>query len=164
VPGPPVQIAYAVDDVVAAAAGWAPVGVGPFFVREHIDVYNVRVRGEASVFDHSSAYGQWGSMMIELICQHDPGADPIVPHAGLHHVAHMVDDFAAEHQGLIDDGHAEVLYAETSRGMPFAMHDGGRARGHLIEIYEGTAELRRFYDMVRDASIGWTGADPIRHL
>jgi len=57
-----------------------------------------------------------------------------------------------------------VLYAETSTGMPFAFHDGLDERGHLIEIYERTAALERFYDMVRDAAIGWDGADPVRSL
>ena len=48
--------------------------------------------------------------------------------------------------------------------MPFAFHDGLDERGHLIEIYERTTALERFYDMVRDAAAGWDGADPVRRL
>ena len=48
--------------------------------------------------------------------------------------------------------------------MSFALHDGHAEHGHLIEIYERTAPLGRFYDMVRDAASGWNGADPIRVL
>jgi hypothetical protein len=163
--GAPVQIAYAVDDVERAAVAWAARGAGPFFVRGHIEVTNVRIRGRASSFDHSSAYGQWGELMVELIHQHDGGVDdPIVGLAGIHHVAHFVDDFRAAATGLTDSGHGEVLYAETTTGMPFAFHDGGVERGHLIEIYEQTAPLARFYEMVRAASLGWNGADPVRHL
>jgi hypothetical protein len=162
--GAPVQIAYAVDDVDRAAASWVARGAGPFFVREHIEVTNVRIRGRAARFDHSSAYGQWGDLMVELIHQHDGGDDPVVGTAGIHHVAHFVDDFAAAAAHLADGGHDEILYAETVTGMPFAFHDGGHERGHLIEIYERTAPLARFYDMVRDAAAGWTGADPVRRL
>jgi hypothetical protein len=162
--GAPVQIAYAVDDVDRAAASWAERGVGPFFVREHIEVTNVRIRGRAARFDHSSAYGQWGDLMVELIHQHDGGDDPIVGTAGIHHVAHFVDDFATAAAHLTGGGHGEILYAETVTGMPFAFHDGGRERGHLIEIYERTVPLARFYEMVRDAAAGWTGADPVRRL
>lgn len=162
--GGPVQIAYAVDDVAAAAAGWTARGVGPFFVREHIEVTNVRIRGRSASFDHSSAFAQWGHVMIELIQQHGGGSDPIVTGSGIHHVAHFVDDFAVATVQLTAAGHAEVLSAETATGMPFAFHDGGDELGHLVEIYERTASLGRFYEMVRDAAVGWTGDDPLRHL
>jgi hypothetical protein len=162
--GAPVQIAYAVDDVDRAAASWAARGVGPFFVRKHIELTEVRVHGQASSFDHSSAYGQWGELMVELIHQHDGGDDPVVGTAGIHHIAHFVDDFSDAAARLTAAGHREVLYAETATGMPFAFHDGGVERGHLIEIYERTAPLARFYEMVRAASVGWNGDDPVRHL
>lgn len=161
----PVQMAYAVDDVREAAVGWAPIGAGPFFVMDHIELGATRINGVEATFDHSSAYGWWGDVMFELICQHDtPGSDRIVGSGGLHHVAHFVDDLDAVSSALIRDGHAEVLRAETSGGMGFAFHDGGVSRGHLIEVYEGVPRLRAFYDMVREASIGWDGTDPVRTL
>ena len=162
--GGPVQIAYAVSDVDDAARQWVARGVGPFFVLDHIEVHNVRVFGEPGTFDHSSAYAQWGSLMVELICQHDGGSNPIVPSSGVHHMAHFVDDFATAGEALVGQGAAEALYAETSAGMPFALHDARSALGHFIEIYEHTERLSRFYLMVRDASVGWSGADPIRRL
>lgn len=162
--GGPVQIAYAVDDVTGAAETWVRRGVGPFFVRDHIELTNARVRGRDDVFDHSSAFAQWGGVMIELIHQHEGSAERIVGSSGLHHVAHFVDDFAEASAMLSDSGRPEVLSAETGTGLPFAFHDGLDERGHLIEIYERTPALARFYDMVRDAADGWDGADPIRRL
>ena len=42
--GPPVQIAYAVNDAHQAADQWAKdFGAGPFFIAEHIPVTNVTV-------------------------------------------------------------------------------------------------------------------------
>ena len=162
--GDPVQLAYAVDDVVAAARRWSARGVGPFFVIEHIAVHHARVNGTASTFDHSSAYAQWGPLMVELICQHDDGAERIVESSGLHHVASFVDDFASASARLRAAGHAEVFYGETGAGMPFAFHDALAERGHLIEIYERTDRLGRFYDMVHEAASEWDGTDPIRML
>ncbi len=91
--GPPVQLAYATDDVTAAARRWVERGVGPFFVLEHIALNDVEIDGEPAVFDHSSAYAWWGSVMVELIHQHEPGSDPVVGTSGIHHVASFVDDF-----------------------------------------------------------------------
>jgi methylmalonyl-CoA/ethylmalonyl-CoA epimerase len=164
----PTRLVYAVDDVREAAAGWAPVGIGPFFIVDHIELLDVRVNGEEATFDHSRASGWWGDVMFELICQHDLRADaaPIVGTSGLHHVAHSVNNFEATSAGLATDGHAEVLSARTTAGGGggFALHDGGSARGHLIGIYEATPALRDFSDMVRGASIGWDGSDPVRSL
>ncbi len=160
----PVQIAYAVDDVHRAARRWSNRGIGPFFVREHIEVVDVRARGVAATFDHSSAYAWWGSVMVELICQHDGGAEPFVPTSGLHHVAHFVDDVAATTAMLTASGAPEALYAQTTAGMPFAMHDARAELGHYIEIYEPTPRLRAFYDMVHTAAQDWSGDDPIRIL
>lgn len=162
--GAPVQIAYAVDDVVLAAQRWVARGVGPFFVIEHIQLRNVRVRGVSGTFDHSSAYAQWGPLMVELICQHDGGQNPLVSTTGVHHIAHFVDDFTAAGAALTARGDTEAMYAETGSGMPFAFHDALTNCGHLIEIYERNGRLSRFYEMVRDASAGWAGNDPIRRL
>ncbi len=160
--GGPVQIAYAVEDVVRAASEWIDRGVGPFFVREHIEVVNARIRGRAAAFDHSSAFAQWGDVMVELIHQHDGGDDAIVGSSGIHHVAHFVENFDVATSQLASSGRAEVLYGETATGMSFAFHDGGTEFGHLIEIYERTPSLERFYGLVRDVASTWDGSDPIR--
>ena len=162
--GAPVQIAYATNDVRSAAQQWAARGVGPFYVIEHIALTDVRVDDAPATFDHSSAYGQWGSVMVELIQQHDPGPDPVVPASGLHHVASFVDDFEQASAKLIADGFPCRLRASTSGGQSFAFHDARGTLGHLIEIYEQTDRLAGFYAMVREASISWDGQHPIRTL
>lgn len=162
--GGPVQIAYAVDDVIGAAMRWTSAGVGPFFVVEHIALDDVRVDGRPGSFDHSSAFAQWGAVMVELICQHDGGDEPIVPSCGLHHVAHFVDDFTAAGEWLTAQHLPETLRAQTSTGMPFAFHDARATRGHYIEIYERTEHLVGFYELVRQSAAGWDGTDPVRHL
>ncbi len=161
----PRQIAYAVTDIRVAAAQWVHRGAGPFFTNDHIEVRNARLFGESGVFDHSSAYGQWGDVMIELICQHNPGPKPVVGTSGLHHLAFFVDDIALAAEHLEASGYPEALYGEAGSAlsaMPFAMFDARKELGHLIEIYPSTDRLKAFYAMVKDAAHGWNGANPIR--
>lgn len=166
--GPPVQIAYAVTDVREAASRWAfERGVGPFFVIERIPVTDVLYRGTPAVFDHSSAYGHWGGLMVELICDHSVGPSPVSDVVGpggqgLHHVAHVVADFGAATSALEVAGYEQALYANTEAGLAFAFHDATTALGHMIEVYEGTPRLRAFYAMVAAAAANWDGSDPVR--
>ena len=72
--GPPKQIAYAVPDAFEAAKKWVEdFGAGPFFISEHIPVTEVLYRGTPATFDHTSAYGQWGDIMVELVQDHGTG-------------------------------------------------------------------------------------------
>jgi catechol 2,3-dioxygenase-like lactoylglutathione lyase family enzyme len=146
--GPPVQIAYSVADVDDASRLWQEqFGAGPFVIRRHIELGAVRVSGQPGSFDHSSAYGQWGDVMVELVQQHTPvlGAPQ-----GIHHCAYFVEDMDAAQRSLIDAGFAEVLWAQVSGSTTtFAFHDATSVLGHLIEIYEGTPRLREFYAHIR---------------
>jgi len=50
-------------------------------------------------------------------------------------------------------GFGEILYAETSSGLPFAMHDARKLFGHFVEIYKPNEELTSFYRMVEESSL-----------
>jgi Glyoxalase/Bleomycin resistance protein/Dioxygenase superfamily len=160
--GPPVQIAYLVEDVREAASRWTQVhGAGPFFVLDHIAVQNVSHFGEPSAFDHSSAYGQWGSIMVELVCDH---GGLFAGHRGVHHLAHFATDLVTARQWCTDHAMPEAMYAETGRGMPFVFHDARATTGHYLELYEPDPGILAFYKMVADASMNWDGADPVRTI
>lgn len=159
----PVQIAYAVDDVIAAAEAWVERGAGPFFVRRHIEVSASRMHGEPAAFDHSSAYGQFGDVMVELLCEHHPVTERVGPTTGVHHMAFFVDDVPTAQAVLVDHGWPEALYAEAGT-TAFALHDATAELGHLVEIYAESDALRSFYAMVSQASADWEGSDPVRVL
>lgn len=167
--GAPVQIAYAVEDAAAAAERWArELGAGPFFLAEHIPVTDVVYRGSKSVFDHTSAYGQWGDIMVELVQDH--GTTPSVVRerfstgeSGLHHMAFFVEDLGSATKGLIDQG-VELAMSACAGETRFHFHDALRQLGHFVELYEATDNLVAFYRQVRVASIGWDGADPVRRV
>lgn len=174
-----VQIAYLVGDVRAAAlAHHAAFGSGPYFVADHIELAEVTHRGLPAVFDHSSAYGQWGQVMVEFVCVHaaEPSglaqavsgstarpAAPGSPLGPIHHVARFVEDVDGEAEHLDSCGFAQVMAARTGSGQLFAFHDGG-PMGHLLEIYRPTAGLLGFYRRVADAAAGWAGDDVIRPM
>lgn len=166
----PVQIAYAVSDLDTAVADFVRrLGAGPFFVLEHIELSAVRYRGEPGVFDHSSAYGQWGEVMLELVRDHTPGPSPVKDvlgprRSGLHHLAFLVDDLASTLEQLAAEGWPEAMWAKTATGVEFAFADATADLGHMLEVYEPSADLLGFYAMVKDASRDWDGREPSRRL
>lgn len=160
--GRPSQVAYAVDDLERAAARFAErTGAGPFFVVEHIALADVRRLDGLPHFDHSSAYGQWGEVMVELVHEHTP---PITAPPGLHHVACLVADLPAAVAACTAAGWGEVLRARTTGGLEFSFCDARHELGHLVELYEPSARLLEFYAMVAAAATEWDGARPVRRL
>ena len=164
-----VQIAYAVDDVRTAARRMAAdLGAGPFFVRRHPPLASAEHAGSPAVFDHSSAYGQWGALQIELVQVHaaEPAtlAAAVDPGSGLHHVAMFAESIEAEQSRLEQCGFPCVLDAVTDGGVRFAFHDARHSLGHLLEIYEPSPGIARFYEMVRTSARAWDGSDPVREL
>jgi hypothetical protein len=62
---------YVVDDLDAAVAGAvARSGAGPFYVAEHMEFEAVTFHGQPAMFDHSSAFGQWGPIRVKLTLIH----------------------------------------------------------------------------------------------
>ena len=67
-----IQNAYYVPDLEAGIARFHALwGVGPFFLRRHIQLENVTYRGSPSELDISAAHTQSGDLMIELVIQHN---------------------------------------------------------------------------------------------
>ena len=165
-----VQVAYAVEDVrVGAALHASRFGAGPFFVLEHIEIQAVEHRGEPGVFDHSSAYGQSGDVMVELVCLHRVEPASLRQQlqqrgGGIHHLAYFVDDLDREASRLVGLGYPQAMLATTASGVRFAFHDAVAELGHLWEIYQPSERLIDFYAMVAQAADGWDGSDPVREL
>ena len=166
---PVVQVAYYVTDPEEAARTWAAEkGAGPFFLRRHIPVTDVTYRGQPSSFDHTSAYGWWGDVMIELFTQHDDAPSAARERyaqgqQGLHHLACYVDDIQAalsrvEAAGLV------VAQTAWAGATCFAFVDDVARNGHYWELYEGNERLRGFYGFIREAHETWDGVDPVREL
>jgi hypothetical protein len=166
------QLAYKVNDLEAAInAHHRRFGSGPFFVARHIALASSQHRGIERPFDHSSAYGQWGAVMVELVVQHND--EPSALHEmfawgsemeGLHHAALLVDDLARAIARFGSEGAPLVQLSVTQGGTAFAFVDTLQPLGHMLELYEPTPQLTKFYAMVEEAAQGWDGTDLIREL
>jgi hypothetical protein len=156
------QLAFAVDDVRAAAQSHhVTFGSGPFFVVDHVALQTVSHRGAPAHFDHSSAYGQWGSVMVELIAVHSCQPTSLrntMPTTGLHHSAHMVSDIDV---AVASVGATIELDAVTASGLRFVMCTPADNQGHLIELYSPSQRLLQWYATVANAAIDWDGSDVV---
>lgn len=165
---PAVQVAFFVTDIRAAARRMhATFGAGPFFVIDRIQLARGEHRGRDCPFVHSSAYGQWGAVMMELVQQDSDGSSPFrdmfAPgEEGLHHIATFVPDVRAAIDEYAAQGMPLAAIAETLTGTEFAFIDATNTMGHMIEIYVPTPSLLGFYDFVRAAAQNWDGRDPVR--
>ena len=102
------------------------------------------------MFDHSSAYGQWGDVMVELVHEHTP---PLVAvGSGIHHLAFMVPVLDDAMAWCTQQGWPELLLATTASGSRFAFMDARDELGHLVELYEPSERLLAFYAKVADAA------------
>ena len=149
--GHPVQIAYAVPsamDLRSAAADFRTrTGAGPFHIVERIQLESALIEGVPASFDHSSAYGQWGSVMVELVQEHT--APLIGRSTGIHHLAFIVESLEVAIGSCRASGWPVLLNAETVGGLRFVFCDARETLGHLIELYEPTPTLTAFYDHIR---------------
>lgn len=169
--GPPMQLGFVVPDLTAAIRHWVSLGVGPFFLLEHIAFDECRYQGRPAKFDLSVAVGQWGAVQVELIRQHD--AVPSIytefdgsRAGGLQHVGVMTDSVAADLKRLGRLGIEAVQSGSTANGIRFAYVNtdalpGGHPGG-MIELIERGPAIDGFFRLVRESSVGWDGSDPVR--
>lgn len=163
------QVAYFCADVRAAAlAHRRQFGSGPFYVADHIPLAASQYRGIERPFDHSSAYGQWGDLMIEFVQQNNSGPSALhdlYPEGsgrwGLHHVALFVDDVEGDVARLAAAGFPLAQRSVMQDGFVFAFVDTSAAYGHMIELYAPVPALTAFYAMVAEAARNWHGNDDL---
>lgn len=161
------QVAYFCADVrQAARAHHAAFGSGPFFVADNIPLARAVHRGVERVVDHSSAYGQWGEVMVEFVQQNNPGPSPfhdMYPEGsgryGLHHVALFVDDVDAALADFAARGCPAALRAEMNDGFVFAFADTTATLGHMTELYAPVPTLTGFYALVAQAAKDYAGGE-----
>ncbi|RGP41744.1 hypothetical protein BPTFM16_02052 [Altererythrobacter insulae] len=166
------QLAWFVPDIEAAAYEHHKLfGSGPFFTFSHVPLEWSEHRGQRVHHDHSSAYGQWGDVMVEFVTQHgtDPSAfhdmfEPGSTNRALHHMAIWVESLE---QAIADFSAQDISLVQLSKvasGTRYAFVDARKTMGHMLELYEPTEQLTDFYQMVRQASKDWDGSEPVRKL
>jgi hypothetical protein len=159
------QEAYYVRSIDEAAQKWAKAfGAGPFFMVRHHHCEEFTYRGTAVEADVSYAFGYLGDRMIQFIEQHDD--KPSIyrdmykdGEEGFHHVAYLVDDFAAERQRWLDLGYelATELYADEVNAGYF---DTRSLNGGFTEIHGDPGHILGMFHIWKRAHQEWDGTTP----
>ncbi len=146
------QVAYYVEDAEAAAIKMRQqFGCGPFHLSREIPLEWALYNDTSIEFVHTSAYGQWGDIMVELV-QLNSQKFPLFNAFGIHHMATMVNDLEKAYLHYNDMGFPVSLKAMTTTGTEFAFLDARPVMGHLIEVYERSDALLGFYEYIRRAA------------
>jgi methylmalonyl-CoA/ethylmalonyl-CoA epimerase len=168
--GPVMQMAFVPKDFDAALTYWTQVmGVGPFFLMENIKLEDMRYLGQPTDCVFSLALAYWGDMQIELIRPENDApsiyrGDFGIGGETLHHTCILTNDMAKARalsdaagakilvEGKVgDDGH--VIYVDTGNGP-----------GSIVEILQPSSGSDGLFAMIKAASVGWDGSDPVRKL
>lgn len=165
-----IQNAYHVADLDDAIVRWHRLwGIGPFLVRRHIALPEVRYRGRSARLDISAAYVQCGSIMVELVMQHDDEPSAFreafsARQEGFHHVAVVPDDYDRLIESYAQQGFEVVTELRTASGRGAAYIDTRRMLGHMVEVYWPSAGLVALYREVDEAAKRWDGRQLVVEL
>ena len=162
------HIGYVVEDLETGVA-WAveTLGAGPFLAIEHMRFDEVTYLDAPAAFDHSSAFGSWGPILVQRTVVHDARPDGLRraldgDGAGIGHVAWLADSLEQETQRLETAGLRRFHTGRT--GPASAAWFNGPGLGHHVEVLQRSEPLLAFYARVRAAAQDWDGSDPIRHV
>jgi hypothetical protein len=164
-----IQSAWIVRDLSEAMDHWTRTyGVGPFFMIPHAKIDGLRYRGQPSTMDYSGALAFQGTMMIELIEQHDDSPS-VYNEAGnradqfFHHICGLTSDFDRLRGEFLE--REAVAAMEGSFGQTrFAYFDTVASIGCMTELVEDTDDIRAIFKLVKDANKDWDGKDPVRQI
>lgn len=162
------QNAFVVDDLEAAIHQWSrKLGVGPFYVFEHIQFDPIFFRGAPSDVDITAAIAYWGDMQIELIVQHNQAASIYKEFKdrggrGLQHMGVMTDDLDAHLAQLKSLDIEPVQHGQVAGGgARFAYVSSDFMPGTMIELIEAGAGILGYFKLMKDAAAAWDGKNAI---
>ena len=163
---PIAHVGYVVECLAEAVQRWSVMlGAGPFYALENVAFDEVSHAGDDVVFEHSTAFGQWGAVPVELweIHRLKPAGvlgPRFAPLNQLNHFSYVVDDVAAESARLEEVGFPAILSARMG-SVHERIHDAPQL-GHVIEVQQDGEVPRRFFDGLVRASRDWDGRRPLR--
>jgi methylmalonyl-CoA/ethylmalonyl-CoA epimerase len=165
--GPVMQIAFVPKDFDAAVRYWTEnMGVGPFFLMENIQLGDMRYLGEPSDCVFSIAIAYWGDMQIELIRQ-DNNAPSIYrgqEGGALHHTCVLTDDIENARRIAEESGATILVEGKVAPDGAVIYVDTGGGPGSIVEILQMSSGSEGLFAMIKAASVGWDGSDPLRKL
>ncbi|HSV18360.1 MAG TPA: VOC family protein [Casimicrobiaceae bacterium] len=166
------QAGYVVRDIEASMAYWSDVlGVGPWFYNPRVPIRNYRYRGEAHEVHNSVALANSGPLQVELIQTRNDAPSMYrdfmrAGNLGLQHVAYWTERFDDDMDRLTAQGFKVAMSGEVGERGRFVYFDpvahDGLHPGTVIELSEVAGPKGKLFRMIREASEGWDGRDPVR--
>lgn len=162
------QAGYVVDDIEAAMDHWSrKLGVGPFFYNERVPIKNYTYRGTRYEPHNSVALANSGPLQIELIQTRNDVPSMYrdfkqAGHRGLQHVAYWTDNYDEDLARATAQGFTPVMGGEVGERGRFIYFDTEYHPGTVIELSEVTGPKGTMFRLIREASQGWDGTDPVR--
>ena len=165
--GPVMQIAFVPADFDAAIVHWTGVmGVGPFFLIENIALEGMRYLGNPSDCIFTIALAYWGDIQVELIRQENdaPSIYQGCEGGALHHTCVLTDDIEAARSIAEAAGASVLVEAKVGEDGAVLYVDTGGGPRSIVEILQPASGSDALFAMIKDASVGWDGSDPVRRL
>lgn len=166
------QAAYVVPDIEVAMDYWSSVlGVGPWFYNPKVPIENYTYRGQRHDVHNSVALANSGPLQMELIQMRSDTPSMYrdfvqAGHQGLQHVAYWTEDFDADLARLEGQGFKVMMSGEVGVKGRFVYFEEkahpGLHPGTVIELSEVAGPKGTMFKMIREASEGWDGSDPVR--
>ena len=168
--GPIMQMAYVPADFDAAHEFWTKtMGVGPFFFIPDSGLENMRYMGEPTEASFGLALAYWGDIQIELIKLNNDAPSMYKQwlddgKEGVQHVCALTDDFSSAMAVCKQKELTAIHEADVPGGGKVAYVDTKGGDGTVLEILQPAPGAQQLFDMMKQASIGWDGSDPLRVL
>ncbi|HYD65439.1 VOC family protein [Azospirillum sp.] len=162
------QAGYVVTDIEAAMDYWSSkLGIGPWFYNERVPIRNYTYRGERYEVHNSVALANSGPLQMELIQTRNDAPSMYrdflrAGRTGLQHVAYWTQDYDADLARLTEQGFTPVMSGEVGERGRFVYFDTEYHPGTVIELSEVAGPKGKMFDLIREASQGWDGRDPVR--
>jgi hypothetical protein len=162
------QNGYVVNDVEAAMRYWSEtLGVGPFFYAPRVPVKNFHYRGAPQPIEVSVALANSGPLQIELVQQRNDVPSMYkafldAGHTGLQHIAYWTESFDQDIVRLTAQGLKVAMTGEVGERGRYAYFDTEFHPGSVIELSEVAGPKGKLFRLIREASEGWNGNDPVR--
>lgn len=162
------HISYVVSDIEKAANYWSStLGAGPFYIIENINFDKVTHYDKPCTFDHSAAFGNFGSIIIELQQMHNiapqslkelliPGPLPVI-----NHVAYISPEPEEDSAMLAAKGFELFLYAKFGE-VEVRFHNTREILGQPIEIHRKCKFIDDFFNHIARAARDWDGKNILR--
>jgi len=168
------QTALIVPDIDEAITHYVNLlGIGPWTMIRHFPPIRQKYRGGATDLDVSIATAYSGSMMMEIIQQHNDTqsvfTDTIAERGyGLHHYAVTTDKFdedVARYTAMGGAPDFEAIAPARMDNARVAYFDTRKELGAMLEVVEINPSVESFFASVRAPSLDWDGkTEPVREI